>query len=488
MNALILVSLAVVFLGGKAEAAFLQVKGAFHVHTTVSTGSRSLEEVIEEARREGIGALILTENFLLRFEYGLFPLQALVKKVVEKPSVLRLGNGQWLRSVEAAQVRFPDVVLIPGVEVIPYYYWTGSPLRRDLTLWDVQKNLLVVGLSRPEHYAQIPAIGNGRRFPPGPIRLFKLSLAAVAIGGGILLLRTRREREVRLKRFTLKVQKRYRLPGWSALGIGVLILLEAFLSSELNPYRGNLGIEPYQPVIEYAESRGGAVFWSFPEARDFGHIGMGRLGEALVRTDPHPGVLLQSDGFTGFGAVYQDNVTFTEPGREWDQLLLEYTQGRRARPAWGIGELGYHGPPKRLGDVLTIFLVPERSREAILSALKEGRLYAVQPLRDYSLVLEEFFIGQEGRTGWAPMGGELDADGRGALLIRFRVSASNGQEAPFTLRLIHSGKVLTVLEGTTPFERIVRATPPEAGRREYFRIEIKKPHRLLSNPIFVRRR
>ncbi|MBI3989053.1 MAG: hypothetical protein HY347_05495, partial [candidate division NC10 bacterium] len=55
------------------EGAFLQEKGAFHVHTTFSTGTLSLEEVIEEARREGIGTVILTDNFLLRFEYGLFP-------------------------------------------------------------------------------------------------------------------------------------------------------------------------------------------------------------------------------------------------------------------------------------------------------------------------------------------------------------------------------------------------------------------------------
>lgn len=488
MRALTLASLMIIFLGREAEGAFRQVKGAFHVHTTFSSGSRSLEELIGEARREGIGALILTDNFLLRFEYGLFPFRGLVRKVVEQPSVLQLGDGEWLRSVEAAQVRFPDVILIPGVEVIPYYYWTGSPLTRDLTLWDIQKNLLVVGLSRPEIYEQIPAIGNGKVVPSGLMGLFKLSLAVVTLGVGFFLLRTRREREIRLIHFTLRVEKRYRLPGWSALGIGALLLLDACTASELNPYQGSLGIEPYQRVIEYAESRGGAVFWSFPEARDFERIKMGRLGEVTIRTEPYPEALLQSQGYTGFGGLYQDNVTFTEPGRHWDQLLLEYSQGRRPRPAWGIGELGYHGPPTRLGDVLTIFLVPERSREAVLAALREGRLYAVNPLPDYSLVLEDFSVSQEGGMGWTPMGGELEADGRGALLIRLRISASDGRAVPFTVRLIHSGRLLMAFEGTTPFEKIVRAPPPESGRREFFRIDIKKPHRLLSNPIFVRRR
>lgn len=488
MNALILACLLAAFLAGQAEAAFVQVKGAVHVHTTFSTGSRSLEELVEEARGEGIGALLLTENFLLRFEYGVFPLEALLKKVVEKPSVRRPGKTQWLRAVEAAQARVPEVILIPGVEVMPYYYWSGSPLTGDLTMWDAQKNLLVVGLSKPEHYERIPAIGNGKAWPSGPTAFVKLAVALVAIGGGVVLLRLRRERQIRLRQFTLKVQKRYRIPGWSTVGVGALLFLEAFVSSELNPYRGNLGIAPYQRVIEYAESHGGTVLWSFPEARDFGRIDMGRLGEVVVRTEPYPDALLQSRGYTGFGALYQDHVTFTEPGRQWDQLLLEYTQGRRARPAFGIGELGYHGPPKRLADVLTVFLVQERSREAILSALKAGRLYAVRPLPEYSLVLEDFSIGQEGRTGWTPIGGELEADGSGALLIRLRVSASDGRQVPFTLRLIRSGRVISVLERRTPFEMVLTVPPPEMGSREFFRMEINTPHRLLSNPIFVRRR
>ncbi|MCJ2532151.1 MAG: hypothetical protein LN413_07635, partial [Candidatus Thermoplasmatota archaeon] len=81
-------------LQGEAEGAFLQVKGAFHVHTSFSTGALSLEELLEEAQREGIGSVIFAENFLLRYEYGLFPFRGLVKKVVEEPSVLRWGIGR----------------------------------------------------------------------------------------------------------------------------------------------------------------------------------------------------------------------------------------------------------------------------------------------------------------------------------------------------------------------------------------------------------
>jgi hypothetical protein len=265
-------------------------------------------------------------------------------------------------------------------------------------------------------------------------------------------------------------------------------LIEAFTSSEIDPYRGNLGIEPYQRVIDYAVARGGAALWSFPEARDFGRFDAGRVGTVSVRTEPYPDSLLQSHGYAGFGAVYQDTVTFTEPGRQWDQLLLGYAEGRRAKPAWGIGELGYHGPPKRLGDVLTVFLVRERSREAVLSALESGRLYSVRPLPDLSLRLDEFSLSQEAGNQRIPMGGELEAQGGGALLIRLRVSTGDRREVPFTLRLIRSGRLHSVVEGRTPFEKILEAPPPEPGAREYFRIEITTPHWLLSNPIFARRR
>lgn len=471
---------------GEAEGNFLQVKGAIHVHTNFSTGSLSLEELVEEAQLKGIDTVIFAENFLLRFEYGLFPFRSLLKRVVEKPSVVRGGIGRWLQSVETAQAKFPTVILIPGVEVVPYYYWTGSLFGRDLTLHDTQKNVLAVGLDKAGDYLRIPVIGNRRVLSLQWPHLLKSALGAALVGLGIFMARAEREQKIRLKRFLVKVRKRHRIPAWLTLGFGALFLLDGLTASGFNPYRGDLGIEPYQEVIDAVESRGGMAFWSFPEARDFHQVAFGPLGTVTIRTDPHPNVLRQSQGYTGFGAVYQDNVTFTEQGGEWDQLLLEYTEGRRQRPAWGIGELGYHGPPKRLDEVLTVFLVSERSRKTILDALKSGRFYSIQPKPEYSLVLEDFSIAGNGSSESIPMGGELEAGNR-PLRIRLGIGTSDNREVPFALRLIRSGKLLRVIEGTTPFSDILEEDPPARGQREFFRIELVKPHLLLSNPIFVGR-
>jgi hypothetical protein len=464
-------------LTGEAEGAYLQVSAAVHVHTDFSTGALRLEEVVKEARLHGIGAVILSDNFLLRFEYGLFPLEGLVRKVVEKPSVLRAGVGRYLSAIEEAQARFPDVILIHGVEVVPYYYWSGSLVGGDLTLWNAQKNLLVVGLERPEDYEGIPVIGNGRTLLPRGRGLVKLGLAASAIAGGILLTRVAPSGRTGL-----------RLVRWGAYAVGGLLVLDVLAAPAVTPYAGDLGVGPHQAVIDWVEARGGRALWSLPQARDFSRTPIGPLGAITVRTEPYPEALLQTRGYTGFGAVYPERVTFTDPGGHWDQLLLEYARGRRARPAWGIGEVAYHGPPKPLGDALTVFLVSERSRAAILEALRAGRLYALRAPRDSHLVLEEFRLGQEGARGQATLGDELESDGHTPLVLTLRVTASDGRAELFTARLIRSGKVLDVFQGRTPFERTLRLGPPGPGTREYVRLDITPPHRLLSSPIFVRGR
>jgi len=468
-----------------AAAERLAVKTVVHVHTRFSTGERSLDEVVADARRRGLGAIVLTDNLLLRFEYGVPPVRGVLRKVVERPSVLATGLDRYLRAIEEAQARAPDVLLVPGVEVVPYYYWTGSVLTGDLTMWDAQKNLLVVGLARPEEYAALPAIGTGWS-PRHPRVLLPLLAGVGALGGGVWLFRLRRPRPVRLQRFTLRVERRYRAVGAAVVAAGALLTLDAVGSGPLDPYGGDLGIAPYQAVIDAAARRGGLVFWSFPEARDFEQASVGPWGGVTIRTNPHPEVLLQSRGYTGFGAIYPDTVTLTDPGRVWDRALLEYAEGRRASPPWGVGEVGYHGPPKPLDEVITVCWPAERARAALLRALGEGRCYALRPLADYHLRLDEFAVGQDpGRD--AGMGGELTANGSAGVRLVVALSASDGRTAPVAVRIIRSGRVVAELEGQTPFEATWSDEPPGPGRREFYRLQVVRPHGLLSNPIFVRR-
>ena len=72
------------------------------------------------AHREGVGALLLAENYLNRLEYGVPPFRALTRVSHDSPSVHgRLGA--YLQRVEQARAARPEVLLVPGVEVMPHY-------------------------------------------------------------------------------------------------------------------------------------------------------------------------------------------------------------------------------------------------------------------------------------------------------------------------------------------------------------------------------
>jgi hypothetical protein len=234
------------------------------------------------------------------------------------------------------------------------------------------------------------------------------------------------------------------------------------------------------------EARGGLAVWSFPEARDRSEQRAGQWGTVTVRTAPHPEALVETDRYTAFGAVYGDTVRVTEPGREWDRLLTAHCEGRRARPAWGIGELGYHGPPKPLDEALTVVWAPERSRAGLLRALRDGRLYALRPGDGFDLVLEEFTVGQAGGAEPATLGGTLAARPDAPLQVRVRIAASDGRAVALAGRLVRPGSVAEALAGETPFETSVTLAPPPAGGCLFVRLEVTRPHALLASPVFVR--
>src|SRR3989454_12179148 len=106
-------------------------------------------------RSSGVGALLLSENYLLRVEYGPPPFRALTRVAREERSVLDGGVGRFLDTVAEARRRNPRGLLIAGVEVVPHYYWTGSPLPLDLTVHNTQKNLLV-SASPPSRSERLP--------------------------------------------------------------------------------------------------------------------------------------------------------------------------------------------------------------------------------------------------------------------------------------------------------------------------------------------
>ena len=470
-----------------AEERLELLPAIIHLHSSVSSGQNSLDALVEEAARHGTGAILLTENLLLRFDYGLFPLRELIRKRIEYPSVLTYGIDRYLNLVKEVAQRHPEVILIPGVEVVPHYLWTGSPFSRDLTMHNGQKNLLVVGLERPEDYRGLPAIGNGGTSRFGWESLLLLSpVALVALG--VWRLKRKRVRRYRFGGMTLTQRQTAWGPSLLLIGLGLLPLANnfPFRISRFDQYH-NSDIHPYQELIDYAALKGALCFWSYPEAGDFSQHSFGTLGNVTIKTDPYTGDLAKTRGYTGFGAVYQQNVTYINPGGGWDQLLLEFAGGRRERPMWGIGELGYHGTEKRLTDVQTFLWVRERSRQGVLEAIRRGRMFAVQRPPEYSLLLRDFSLSQGESRHSTISGDELRIEGQDPLLVRLKVETSDGSHRPLHLDLIRSGTLIQHFEGETPFQTTYRDAPPSKTEKIFYRLKITSPHLLASNPIFAQR-
>jgi hypothetical protein len=458
---------------------------AFHVHSTVSTGALGLDELAEQAERLGLDAVILTDNFVLRYEYGLFPLRGAVRRVFSLPSVLDYGVERYFADLAAAQARHPNVLLVPGIEVVPHYFWTGSLLARDLTMHNSQKNVLVFGLSHPDDMAAVPVTGNPSSYRYGWGSLMNLTPGLLLVPAAWLWQR-RTYRTMLVGVTAYRVTKRHRASAVIVGGTGGLLLLAAwpFGQPVFSIYDEQLGYRPYQAFIDTVAARGGLVVWSMPEAPDFNQYSFGPLGNVTVKTDPYPEALLQTFGYTGFGGLYQQPRTVTQPGGVWDQALGQYLGGQRAEPPFAFGEIAFHRSGSagiELNQVLTVFWVEERTIAGVVEAMRKGRFYATGP----GLRLDTFRVECAGGARRASSGETLDPAENHDVTVHVSISATDRGEHPVTVTVIRSGQVVAKYDGVTPFTQQFMDTAVPPGAWNFYRVEVQGSGELMSNPIFV---
>jgi len=468
---------------GRARAVE-RVPAVVHVHSDLSTGDFSLEEVAQSAEKQGIGAILLVENYLLRFEYALPPFRALTRVMREERSVVSVGLDRYLARVEEARQRHPRLVLIPGVEVIPHYFWTGSPANLALMLHNTQKNVLVFGLPDRAAWAGLPATSN----PGGRVYAWQSlvdALPALLLVPGLALLLRKREERRRLGRTVVIMRRRRWVTGGVLAGVGLVALVRGWpFTVDRYPPWADFGLEPHQVLIDHVEGQGGLAVWSFPEAPDEGEQHVGPV-KVSWRTEPYADDLLRTFRYTAFGAIYEQPTRVAQPGAGWDRLLHEYAAGERSRPAWAIGESGFHGLTggKRLDPVQTVVLADARSEAAIMDAFRRGRFYSLYRLPQMALVLTEFSLNDG--VGLATMGESRRVREGFPLEIAVGVEASDGASHPVRVTLVKNGVAAAAWTGETPFRTVYRETFD--GKPTVFRVDARgrSPHQVLSNPIFV---
>lgn len=448
-----------------------QVPALMDLRTTFSDGAYAPETLVKMAVKKGFRVIFINDHDRMVMEYGLPPFRNLIKRREERNSIEQSGIDTYLRSVAAIRKAYPDVILIPGTESAPFYYWTGNLFGGNLTANDYERRILTVGLERPGDYETLPGLHNSfTAIDP------RTALPALAAFGGAFLIAL----------YFLF------MPGWWRLAGVVLALVSAGFFANIvlahpspsDAYHGKQEAGPYQHFIDSVNKKGGLTFWNYPETRS----GVRTLGPVQVRTLPYPEMLLETKNYTGFAAIYGDTITITEPGKVWDIALKEYCRGFRERPPWGIATADFHregGAGQGLGDFQTVLLLLKRSPQAVLAALKSGKMYACQGKFPKVPRLDEFSV-SAAKPDTAPRmiaGDELRVDRNPR--IRITVSGSPGEKGTVQVRLIRSGTLIQTFKGTLPLHVDYTDMLEKPGEKIYYRMDMTGQGAIVSNPIFV---
>lgn len=453
---------------------------ALHVHSRYSNGKHEVLELASYARERKLDVLGITDSFLTRVRYGIPPWRQLLSWPYSRESVMSRGVEEYLQSLREAQSQFPEVLLLPGVEAAPFYYWQGTP-GRDLRLFDFDRHLLVFADWDARTWRNLPVIEN-ERWSNTPHHWNRAAGPALLLLAAGVLFAAGRLRARRGARSPLAT----RMLAPLLLAAGLAWGLDSFpLGSLGNPYAGRHDMGPYQQLIDYTGMRNGAAFWSYPEA---GYLDVMGAGATMI-SQGHPEDLALSDSYRGFEGVYGGKITITQPGALWDQMLMEYLAGGRKTWPSVITGIDFHdfdrgGGWYELDRGNTVIWASSRSLGSVLEALKAGRNYCLfQPVPGKQVVLRDYAVkAAEG----AAIAGEAIRTAQ-PFTVSSEVAWVGVPEADrtFELQVIRNGEVIHQLNAVLPLRVSLQESLP-AGKYYYRLRMVLGPHQeLLANPIFV---
>lgn len=455
-----------------AQSGYFQLDMVPDVKTRFSDGCSSVKELASLGQHRGIDVLIFGDHNKNSLEYGFSPFEKIIKMKEERSSVLTSGINTYLSEISTTNSAFKNTLLVSSVESAPFYYWTGSLSEGNLVARDWGKHLWIVGLNNSEDFEAIPTLNSvfSKRYVSqfqGTFlvygTLFFVSLIAVFL-------------------------YRKRFPKSTALALGIAFLLffnnHPFVSSPYNQYDGDQGVEPWQEVIDYVASKGGMAFWN--------HLETGlteKRGSLGSETLPHPEDLLLTKNYSGFQAVNDTHISATDPGKEWDQVLLQYVNGERYKPAWGYGANDFHCEEQdghKLGSVRTIVLVKEKSQPAVLDAMRTGRMYGLRSEGKGRLALDEFSVRDKVTGKSVTLGQEIESSDHPEITVT--ISSTQKSNKTVRLTLIRNGRVVKEVTGELPYTMAWTDNTVARVGKVYYRLlaESGTSDMILSNPIFVR--
>jgi hypothetical protein len=422
----------------------------------------------------------------MRWTYGLQPLRNIIQKVIDQNSILKYGAKNYINEIERLNEKYPDMVIIHGAEAIPFYYWQGSFLNKDLAMVRGNEHILVFGLETPSDYNSLPSVGNGfpgeynieSIFNLWPVSFFLLGLCLISFRKKVVSTRGEGSYE----------KSRSKVPGVICFFIGTIFLVNnyPFKTPMYDQYHGDQGVGPYQYLIDHVNEKNALTFWAHPEVERSAEInGIG------VVSSPYDEDLLKTYDYTGLAVLSEGMRRVGPPGGIWDKILLQYCSGKRERPVWVIGEVDYKVKRFPIEETQTYFMIREKSKSGILNALKTGKMYANMG-KSNALTLNSFVVEDVDSGKLAFMGDEIKMKGRPRIRIVVTVeeteNPSGYEKGGFKIDLIRNGTVIKTLEADGSIDIAYDDDYYNPGEKVYYRLNVDTSYLfrgIITNPIFV---
>lgn len=472
---------------GSAGAEWDQARGVIHLDTTISGGDYTPAEMAAFLEENDIEVGIFTDHDTVKWDYGFFPARWLIGKVTgwaiasafgRSSSVQSFGAEEYVSLINDLDAQTDKVILLPGVEAIPFFYWEGSLLFNTLGIHNAYKHLLAFGFSNPRDYDRLPSVGSGFFRTFGVQSLLSLWPIALIILVFQVFKATERS----------PIRNMIRPAGAALIVVSALFLTQNFpyAFTRYDQYHGDQGMAPYQDFIDFVTDRGGLVFWAHPEVEVDRVIEKPPIKVAMKTSSYHLD-LLYTQNYTGFSAFFEGTKYIAPQGGIWDQVLNEYATGKRSRPIWAIAEGDVEGDQFSPKFSETVFLLKERSQADVLNSLREGRIYAVAGPNAHYFSLTSFELSSD--LNRAASGETLSAKpAEVTISARLTFDSPTEKRSRIQATMIRDGEPIGTFKGDGILELTFKEDANlDPDRIHFYRIDARAPRqtRLLSNPIFL---
>ena len=476
--------------------------GVIRIESDVSTGKKSFDEITREARKKGLDFITFTDQFNVKVEYGLRPFPHVFKIHKTRKSIKTYGIKKYLNQIRNLNEKYPDIALIPGADIAPFYYWDGSLLDGTLKCRRYSEQLTLIGSASPDFYKNLPVIHNETHIFNFNSFFKFLPLIPALLGIYMIIFRKSAMRPGE-ETASPRIAKQRLIVGIILTLIGIFWTLNNRPFTKkypFNQYR-NYGILPYTYLADYIssspEKEKVAVFWSAPGAL----MKYKTFGIELL-TEPYWRDVKEVDGFNGFAVIYGDALKAHLPGMEWDNMLLKYISGKRKSKPVTIGEIDYHGKKRRLDLIKTMVYTNDLTEKSIITALKRGNSYSYFQKGSLIMDLKDVYMyDPENTTKCIP--GETISGITGKFRIKLSGTVKpyttgpviqpkkNGKVKPATVTVVVNGQAVAsenISLESESFSIEIPVTITEKNSTSYVRLIIDSPSTglIVINPFFCK--